>query len=320
VQLVSYRYAAHGDGTLAGVLDGDGVLNAGQLLGIEGPLDMLGLLDLGPAAMSRLHAAVDRFRDVHRDASLLPEAISAPRWLIELTAPLPRPRSFRDFYAYQSHVEQAYARRGRPIPRAWSEIPVFFYQNPASMFGPDTSIPFPHGSKQLDFELEIAAVIGREGRDIAEADAWSYVAGLTILNDWSARDLQQQEMSVGLGPAKAKDFASTIGPALVTLDELQSFLREDRHHLAATVMVNDELVAETSAGENHWTIPQMIAFASRQTRVEPGDLIGLGTMARGCLLELGETVHRWLEPGDEVTLAVEGIGRLRSLIGESSDR
>ncbi len=319
MQLVSYRYAAHGVGTLAGVLDGDGVLNAGHLLGVSEPLDMLALLDLGPAGMSRLQSAVDRFREVHRDASLLPEAISAPRWLIELAAPLPRPRSFRDFYAYHPHVEKAYSRRGRPVPAAWSEIPVFFYQNPASVFGPDALVPFPLGSSQLDFELEIAAVIGKEGRNIPEADAWQHVAGLTILNDWSARDLQQREMSVGLGPAKAKDFATTIGPVLVTLDELQSFLRDDRHHLAATVMVNDELVAETSAGANHWTVPQMIAYASRQTRLEPGDLIGLGTMARGCLLELGETVHRWLEPGDEVTLAVEGIGRLRSLIGESND-
>jgi fumarylacetoacetate (FAA) hydrolase len=196
-------------------------------------------------------------------------------------------------------------------------MPVYFYQNPISIIGPDARVPYPSGSKQLDFELEVAVVIGMQGQNISEADAWRHVAGLTILNDWSARDLQQREMSVGLGPAKAKDFASTIGPVLVTLDELQPFLREDRHHLSATVMVNDDLVAETSAGENHWSIPQIIAFASRQTRLESGDLIGLGTMARGCLLELGESVHRWLEPGDEVTLAVEGIGRLRSLIVES---
>lgn len=302
------------------MLDGDGVLNAGQLLRIDDTLDMLGLLDLGPGGMARLQAAVDRFREVHRDASLLPEAVSAPRWLIEIAAPLPRPRSFRDFYAYQSHVERSYARRGRPIPAAWSELPVFFYQHPASVIGPDACVPYPLDSIQLDFELEIAAVIGREGRNISEGDAWTHVAGLTILNDWSARDLQQREMSVGLGPAKAKDFASSIGPVLVTLDELQPFLRDDRHHLAATVMINDDLVAETNAGENFWSLPQMIAFASRQTTLEPGDLIGLGTMARGCLLELGESVHRWLEPGDEVTLAVEGIGRLRSLIGDPGER
>lgn len=319
MQLISYRYAAHGEGMLAGVVDGDGVLNAGQLLGVDGALEMLGLLDLGPAGMSRLQAAVDRFREVHRDASLLPEAVSAPRWLIDAAAPLPRPRSFRDFYAYRAHVEQAYARRGRPIPAAWLELPVFFYQNPASMLGPDACVPYPLDSAQLDFELEIAAVIGLGGRNIKEQDAWRHVAGVTILNDWSARDLQQREMSVGLGPAKAKDFATSIGPVMVTLDELQPFLRDDRLHLAATVMINDDLIAETSAGENFWTLPQMIAYASRQTTLEPGDLIGLGTMARGCLLELGETVHRWLEPGDEVTLAVEGIGRLRSLVGDAND-
>jgi fumarylacetoacetate (FAA) hydrolase len=301
---------------MAGVLDGNGVLNAGRLLGADDSFDMLALLDLGPNGMARLQAAVDRFRDVHRDASLLPEAVSAPRWLIELAAPLPRPRTFRDFYAYRSHVEQAYAKRGRSIPAAWTELPVFFYQHPGSLFGPDACVPYPLESSQLDFELEIAAVIGAPGRNIDERDAWAHVAGLTILSDWSARDLQQREMSVGLGPAKSKDFATSIGPVLVTLDELQPFMRDDRHHLAATVMINDDLVAETNAGENFWTLPQMIAYASRQTLLEPGDLIGLGTMARGCLLELGEAVHRWLEPGDEVTLAVEGIGRLRSLIGD----
>ena len=133
--------------------------------------------------------------------------------------------------------------------------------------------------------------------------------------DWSARDLQAREMSVGLGPAKGKDFASSIGPAIVTLDELTDVLVNDRHRLAASVMVNDEVIAETDAGDLHWTLPQMIEVASRQVMLEPGDLIGLGTMARGCLLEQGEAVHPWLREGDEVVLSVERLGRLRNRIG-----
>jgi fumarylacetoacetate (FAA) hydrolase len=272
---------------------------------------------LGPDGISRLRESVDTFRDEHRASIMLPEQVAAPRWLVELDAPLPRPRTFRDFYAYEAHVAAGYRRRNRPVPPAWYEMPVFFYQHAGTIFGPDAIIPYPAGSGQLDFELEIAAVIGARGRDIEVGTAWDHVAGLTILNDWSARDIQAQEMSVGLGPAKGKDFASSLGPAIVTLDELEPWFRDDRHSLAASVMINDELIATTNAGEHFWSLPQMIANASRQVDLEPGDLIGLGTMERGCLLELGEHVHPWLTEGDEVVLEVEGLGRLRNRIGLS---
>jgi fumarylacetoacetate (FAA) hydrolase len=275
---------------------------------------MLGLLDLGPEALDRLRRAIDSFRHEHRDAILLPEEITAPRWLVELAAPVPRPRSFRDFYAYESHVAAAYNRRNRPVPSAWYETPVFFFQNAGSIHGPDEEIPFPQGSRQLDLELEIAAVIGKRGRDIQANDAWAHVAGLSILNDWSARDIQAMEMRVGLGPAKGKDFASSLGPALVTLDELEPWFRGDRHWLDASIMVNDDVIAETNTGEHYWSLPQMIAAASRQVELEPGDVIGFGTVGRGCILELGEEVHSWLEPGDEVILSVAGLGQLRNRI------
>jgi fumarylacetoacetate (FAA) hydrolase len=278
---------------------------------------MLTLLELGPDGISRLRESVDTFRDEHRASIMLPEQVAAPRWLVELDAPLPRPRTFRDFYAYEAHVAAGYRRRNRPVPPAWYEMPVFFYQHAGTIFGPDAIIPYPAGSGQLDFELEIAAVIGARGRDIEVGTAWDHVAGLTILNDWSARDIQAQEMSVGLGPVKGKDFASSLGPAIVTLDELEPWFRDDRHSLAASVMINDELIATTNAGEHFWSLPQMIANASRQVDLEPGDLIGLGTMERGCLLELGEHVHPWLTEGDEVVLEVEGLGRLRNRIGLS---
>jgi fumarylacetoacetate (FAA) hydrolase len=316
VHLVTYRFPTHGPSWVAGVVDGSAVLNAGGLLGRSEPLDMLGLLDLGQLGLDRLQSELARFHQDYSDNALLPEQITAPSWLVEFAAPLPNPRSLRDFYAYQAHVQAGYARRGRPIPEAWYQLPVYFYQFAGSIFGSDALIPYPQGSTQLDFELELAVVIGTAGEDIAEAAAWNHVAGMTIFNDWSARDLQQREMSVGLGPAKSKDFASSIGPAIVTLDELAPFLENDRHHLNAIVRIDDEEIARTNTGELYWSVPQIIAHASRQVTLRPGDLLGLGTMAKGCLLELGEAAHAWLQPGDEVELEIEGIGKLRNRIGD----
>lgn len=316
MHLVTYKFSTHGPAWIAGVLDGSAVLNAGALLHRAEPLDMLDLLDLGQRGLDQLRDAIDRYHQNYTDTALLPEQVTAPAWLAKFAAPLPHPRSIRDFYAYEAHVAAGYARRNRPVPEAWYQFPVFFYQHAGSVYGPDAVIPYPAGSEQLDFELEIAAVIGTAGRDILEADAWKHVAGLTIFNDWSARDLQQREMSVGLGPAKSKDFANSIGPSIVTLDELDLALHNDRHQLEAIVRIDDEEIARTNAGDLHWTILQIIAHASRQVTLQPGDLIGLGTMARGCLLELGEESHPWLQPGDEVELEVTGIGKLRNRIGE----
>jgi fumarylacetoacetate (FAA) hydrolase len=299
---------------MAGVLEGNGIVNAGLLLDREADLSMLDLLNLGPTALDHLSQELARFNRRYETEPILPESMTAPVWLSEIAAPLPRPRSFRDFYAYEQHVAAGYAKRNRPIPPAWYELPVFFYQNPINVFGPDATIPYPAMSTQLDLELEIAAVIGKGGRDISASDGWGHVAGLTILNDWSARDLQQREMSVGLGPARSKDFATSIGPTIVTLDQLQPWFRDDRHHLTASISINDEEIATTNTGDNRWTIPQMIEFASAGVELEPGDVIGLGTVPRGCLLELGETVHSWLKPGDEVVLEVEQLGRLRNMV------
>lgn len=316
MRLVTYRFAAHGAGNHAGVLDGDAVLNAGRLLGMNRSTSLLDLLASDDNVLGRLQSSLEQFREAHRETLAYPEAVAAASWLVELMAPLPRPRTFRDFYAYEAHVAAGYAKRNRPVPFAWYEAPVFFYQHPGSIVGPDATIPMPANTRQLDFELEIAAVIGRRGRSIDASRAWEHVAGLTILNDWSARDVQAREMSVGLGPAKGKDFASSIGPYLVTLDELTDHFEDDRHRLSASVMVNDDVIAETNAGDLYFTLPQMIERASEGVELEPGDLIGLGTMAKGCLLELGEDVHPWLQPGDEVVLTVEKLGRLRNRIGD----
>jgi fumarylacetoacetate (FAA) hydrolase len=312
MKLVTYSHEAHGVQHHAGLLQGDRILNAARLLDAERPLSMRELLDMGPTALSRLDAAASRFAADHAAAVFVPREIAVPAWESRLAAPLPDPPSIRDFYAFEQHVAAGYRKRGRDLPAAWYEVPVFFFMHTADLLGPNDAVAKPAATAELDFELELAAVIGRAGRDIAVDDAWSYVAGFTIMNDWSARDLQRQEMSLGLGPAKGKDFASSFGPAIVTIDELRDRIDGGRIDLAMSARINDEEVSRDSSASMHWTFPQLIAHASRHATLRPGDLIGSGTCGTGCLLEL--EVHPWLEPGDEVELEIERLGRLRSPI------
>jgi fumarylacetoacetate (FAA) hydrolase len=224
-----------------------------------------------------------------------------------LLAPVPRPPSVRDFFAFEGHVATGWRLRGGAIPPAWYELPVFYFSNPASIHGPDEPVRKPRSTQLLDFELEVAAVIGAEGT----------IAGFTLFNDWSARDVQRQEMTVGLGPAKGKDFAISLGPWLVTPDELP--LRDGRLDIEATVAVNGREITRSSAAEMHWTWDELVAHAARDTRLWPGDVLGSGTLNRGCLLELGpraggDGVDRFLEAGDVVELAADGLGTLRTEI------
>lgn len=221
---------------------------------------------------------------------------------VELLAPVPRPPSVRDFFAYEGHVAAGFKRRGiERIPEAWYQAPVFYFSNPASIHGPGEAVARPEGCNLLDFELEIAAVIGAGGE----------IAGFTLMNDWSARDLQLAEMSVGLGPAKGKDFATSLGPWLVTPDELP--YTEGRLVLEARVHVNGEELSTCHADEMHFTWPELVAQAARSTRLVPGDVLGSGTITGGSLLELGPLAgDRFLEPGDTVALMAGALGRLES--------
>jgi fumarylacetoacetate (FAA) hydrolase len=221
---------------------------------------------------------------------------------VTLRAPVPAPPAVRDFYAYEGHVRAGFARRGSDtIPEAWYEAPVFYFSNPASVRGPDEPVRRPEGSEQLDFELEIAAIIDGAGE----------IAGFTLMNDWSARDIQRREMTVGLGPAKGKDFATSLGPFLATPDELT--FDGGRLTLEATVAVNGSVVSRCQASEMHYTWPELVAQAACETRLRPGDVLGSGTLTGGCLLELGGA---WIEPGDEVVLSAPGLGELRTPVVE----
>ena len=222
---------------------------------------------------------------------------------VRLLAPVRRPLSVRDFYAFEQHVKNARAVTGRgEVPREWYELPAFYFSNPAAIYGPDDEIPYPEGSQALDYELEVAAVIGAEGQ----------IGGFTVMNDWSARDLQalmckRQEMAIGLGPAKGKDFATSLGPVVVSPDELGDL------RLEMVARVNGEERSRGNLGDMYWSWEAVLAHAARNTELRPGDVIGSGTVGTGCILEHGD--ERWLRPGDEVELEVEGIGILRNRIG-----
>lgn len=229
--------------------------------------------------------------------------VRCPAAEAELLAPVPRPPSLRDFFAFEGHVEAGWRRRGSEIPPAWYEAPVFYFSNPASVHGPGQPVRRPPSTVMLDFELEIAAVIGAGGG----------IAGFTLMNDWSARDIQAQEMTVGLGPAKGKDFATSLGPCLVTPDELPK--ADGRLDIEATVRVNGEELSRTSARDQHWSWDEIREQAARDTHLEPGDVLGSGTLNRGCLLELGPLPGgRWLEPGDEVVIEAAALGALSAVV------
>jgi fumarylacetoacetate (FAA) hydrolase len=233
---------------------------------------------------------------------------------VRLLAPVPQPTSLRDFYVFEQHVASGYRNRGRAIPPAWYDVPVFYFGNHTAIYGPDATIPIPR-TRSLDYELEVACVIGRAGRDIAEEDALEYVAGLTILNDWSARDLQAQEMSVGLGPAKGKDFATSLGPWLVTLDELEPYaLFDGRYDLEMIARVNGEEASRGRLRDAYYTFGQIIARASQDCTLYPGDVIATGTVGTGCLFEQTHGQGPWLEPDDIIELEVTGLGVLRNRI------
>ncbi len=294
------------------------------LEGDESGLSLDGAAEIVNAVLEQVGGAVDVVRDdLDPDAVDLAGSISIggydlllPRSEVRLLAPLPRPRSVRDFFAFEQNVATARKRRGQDVPPAWYTMPVFYFSNHQAIIGPDDPVRFPR-TERLDYELEVACVIGREGRNIEEDEALDYIAGFTIMNDWSARDIQAQEMSVGLGPAKGKDFATSLGPALVTLDELDKYTNDegDRWRLDMIARVNGREYSHGNLAAMHYTWAQIIAHASRDVTLYPGDVLGSGTVGGGCILELTpEAVGGWLEPDDVVELEVTGLGVLRNRI------
>lgn len=232
-----------------------------------------------------------------------------------MPAPFPV-ASLRDFYAFEQHVKTCRAQRGLGMLPQWYQVPVFYFSNPVAIIGDGDPVSAPQGCHELDYELELACVIGKAASNLpADDSAMDCVAGFTIMNDWSARDLQRVEMAVGLGPSKSKDFATSLGPRVVPFSELEKHYRDGRLHLEMTASVNGREYSRGNAGTMHWTWPQILAHASRDTELRPGDVIGSGTVGTGCILELTpEKVGGWLKSGDLVELEIEKIGKLRNPI------
>jgi fumarylacetoacetate (FAA) hydrolase len=229
--------------------------------------------------------------------------------------PVLHPPSVRDFYAFERHVATMWERRGGQVPEAWYRLPVFYFSNTSEIRGPDEAVWAPRGSSELDYELEVAAVVDTTCRDLSPDGAEGAIGGYTIFGDWSARDLQRDETSVRLGPAKGKDFASSFGPWLVTPDELEDRRTPTGFDLEMTATVNGTETSRDRWSSAHYSFAQMLERASADVTLRPGDLFGSGTVGGGCLLEIRDaTLGRYLEPGDEVVLRIDRLGALRTRV------
>jgi len=279
--------------------------------------DMTDFLRLGEPAMADAQVASDWFL-----TSDQPQSVSHAIGDVQLLAPVPRPSSMRDGYAFRQHVEAARRNRGLEMIPEFDQIPIFYFTNHQAVYGPGDIPVRPLHLDKLDFELECAIVIGKEGRNIKAENADEYIAGYMVMNDWSARTLQMEEMKLNLGPAKGKDFATSIGPWLVTKDELAPFRIDtpvgEKYNLQMNTVINGKQVSTGNVKDMTWTFAQIIERASYGVTMHPGDVIGSGTCGTGCFLELnGSKVYDpawWLSTGDVVTCSIEGLGELTNTV------
>ena len=297
-----------GNGPRCGVLQAENIVDVTGLMGSNDHtiLDVRELLELGNSPIERVREALDKDTSASR----------VPLSGAKLLSPIVQPPTVRDFIVFEEHASSQGTREPNEV---WYRMPVFYFSNPLCIYGPDAEIPFPSASSQFDYELEIGCVIGKEGRDVASADAMDHIAGFTLFNDWSSRDLQVDEMAFGLGPAKGKDTASSIGPWLVTTDEMLPYLKDGRLDLRCQVRVNGQnWLKDGSAKDAYFSFADMIERASKDSRIVPGDIIGSGTVGGGSIREAirkGYEGARFLEPGDVVEHEVEVIGVLRGTLG-----
>jgi 2-keto-4-pentenoate hydratase/2-oxohepta-3-ene-1,7-dioic acid hydratase in catechol pathway len=268
------------------------------------PPCLLGLLDGGPESFAEAKKALDAING--DPAGSKGERIVWKEGSIKLKAPLPRPRSLRDFFAFENHALAGARRRNEPLAPEWYDQPVFYKGNPRTIIGPGAAIPWPAFTRKLDFEFEIAAVVGKAGRDIAVKDAKSHIAGYMVMNDCSARDIQRNEMICRMGPAKGKDFATVLGPHFVTSDDWKGGIPELR------VRINGKEWSRSKGAQPYWNFPTMLSHASQGEELLPGDIIGSGTYFTGCGLDLG----RWIKPGDRIELDAGPLGILKNTVGK----
>ncbi len=280
------------------------------------PLDMLGVIQTQDATLPKLNKIEETFT-----AGKLSPTCTHSESKVKLLSPIPRPVSMRDGYAFRQHVETARRNRGVPMIPEFDQFPIFYYTNHLAVTGPGDVIVQKLTQEKLDFELEAAIVIGRGGRNITSDKADAHIFGYLIMNDWSARHLQMEEMKLNLGPAKGKDFATSLGPYLVTRDELAHKAKQgprgERHDLRMRCFVNGKQLSDGNLKDMTWTFAQLVERVSYGIDVHPGEVIGSGTVGTGCFLELNGskiTDNQWLKPGDECVLEIDGLGRLVNTI------
>lgn len=317
-QKIGLHTGALGEGTIIDVPAAAQTL--GSLLGgWTPPAEMLGVIRDEDAALPKLKLILEA-----HSSGKLPANALLPEKSTPLLSPIPRPTSMRDGYAFRQHVEAARRNRGVPMIPEFDKFPIFYFTNHLAVTGPGDLPVQKLAQEKLDFELESAIVIGKGGRNIPASEADRHIFGYCIMNDWSARHLQMEEMKLNLGPAKGKDFATSLGPYLVTRDELASAAiagpNGERHDLRMRCWVNDKLVSDGNTKDMTWTFAQIVERASYGVQLHPGEVIGSGTVGTGCFLELNGskiTDNQWLKPGDRVVLEIDRLGRLENTIRDA---
>ena len=282
------------------------------------PSDMLQFFEMGNAAKDAAQASLEYAQQQISGESdvrgINGEQIVFPLNQVKLLAPFPRPASLRDFGVFKMHMDAAARITGKEISPEWFKLPNYYRgsTSPASIAGHETVVTWPNYTDKLDFELEWGVYIGATGKNISIEEAPNYIAGYTIYNDISARDIQFRHMTMALGPAKGKDFdnSNIMGPCLVTPDEIG-----DAYNLRMIGRVNDEVWADGTTADMYYTFAEMISFVSQCETLYPGEFLGSGTVGKGCGWEL----DRWIQPGDVIELEVEKIGMLRNTIGEKEE-
>jgi 2-keto-4-pentenoate hydratase/2-oxohepta-3-ene-1,7-dioic acid hydratase in catechol pathway len=273
------------------------------------PSSMVEFIEGGDSALSHAKGAVEQIEQELGTKGTLTgdrgETIVHAMSDVRLLAPIPRPVMLRDYYTFEQHVTTMFKRRNDTVPAVWYELPVHHKQNPQSVMGTGQDVQWPSFTEKFDYELEIACVIGKKGTNVPMEKAAEYIYGYLVMNDFSARDMQVREMACRMGPAKGKDFATSLGPWIVTSDEIA-----DPHNLRMTAKVNGEIWSDGNSKTMQHTFEKCVVFTSNGETILPGEVWGSGTVGGGC----GAELERWLKPGDVMELEIEGIGVLRNRV------
>ena len=292
----------------------EGYFNAAQRAATTAPHLLSQWLKIQENPIEKLQETIQLFEKFSKDGDLktrnqayISFDLEDEKEITDLASPIDSINCYRDFYAHEKHVKKGFEKRNEPVPKAWYEIPAYYKGPTTGFIGNDDLIPWPSYTDKLDYELELAAVMSKDGMNIKAKDAYKHIFGFTILNDISARDIQKKEMAVRLGPAKGKDFCSVLGPVITTIDEFNY----DEPDLLMTATVNQEEWSRGRSSDAHYSWAEMIEHCSKEEWVLSTDVLGSGTVGTGCGLEL----DKWIQPGDLIELEVEKIGMLKNIVG-----